>query len=42
MEWNKQIAFNNCDDIYIVLFFVLNTEQTVPARLRHILSSKNG
>lgn len=32
MEWNKQIAFNNSNDIYIVFFFGLNTEQTVPAR----------
>lgn len=45
MKWNKQIAFNNSNDIYIVFFFSLNTEQTVPARkrrLRYILSSKNG
>lgn len=32
MEWNKQIAFNNSNDIYIAFFFGLNTEQTVPAR----------
>ncbi len=30
MEWNKQIAFTNSNDIYIV-FFSLNTEQNVPA-----------
>lgn len=32
MEWNKQIAFNNSVDIYIVFSFSFNTEQTVPAR----------